>query len=265
MGEQKLYHRARRWAPGLIAAVLAAWAGAYLAGLLVPPVYFPTATVQILAASALVPPEQEVPTITAPALAPTYARLAGSRPVLAAAMARAGLAGDPERLAAQVVVAVVPETSLLDIHVYDSDAVRGARLATAIAEALIAATEVDRQAAVDRARATLRAQIAALDAAGGQAPAADQLRAASAAYEATSRLDARRPLLRLAAAATPPAEPISAGGPLTAGLIAAVALLLALATLLLLDRLDGRLHSAADLPGPLALPVLGVIPKRAPR
>ena len=250
----------RRWGPALGTALLAAWLGAYLAGFAVRTAYLATAIVQVENSAGGLGADQTAGQ-TGQDQAPTYARLARTTPVLAAALARAGQAGTPAKIVDQVVASMVPDTNLLEIGVYADNPAQGARLANAIAGALIDETEQNRQRAVAGTLAAWQAQIAALGADGGPPETMAALRAAAATYQANIAMNTGRPLLRLAAPAVPPREAIATASGLTAVLVSGVALLLAGATALLLERLDNRVRGADDLRRALDLPLLGTIPK----
>ncbi|HMA32889.1 MAG TPA: hypothetical protein VKY74_00305 [Chloroflexia bacterium] len=275
----------RSWGAALLVGLVAAWAGAYGAGLRIPVLYQATAVVEIADAPALAGSWAGDALESGMAQAPTYAQLVRSPAVLAAGLAGAGLPGRPADIVDSVTALAVPNTNLLEVSVATGDPARSARLANALAAALVAQAEAQRQTGVAAALQGLQAQMAALDAqivpltarlaappgaavpTPGAAAALDRLaqtirtlHIVYAYYATMTGINAQRPLLRVAAPAVPPEEPLAAASLLTVGLVSAVALVLGLATLLALDRLDSRVRGPADLRQALDLPLLGVIP-----
>lgn len=284
--EQNRFARLRRWAPALVVGVLAAWLGAYAAGLGARTVYLATATIQFdtsLLPTTLV---RDDLTATSAVQLPIYAGLVRTSTVLADALARVGVPGDPQRFAGNVLALPVPDTSLLQVQVYDSDPGQAARLANAVADALIARAEAYRQATNSAVLQDLAAQIATQDGAVADLTArlhalpagapeqtdlatrladanqlATTLRSSYAYYQTVGALNLQHPFMRVVDPAVPPPEPIAAASWLTGLLITAVALVVALAALWALDTLDTRVRPADDVPALLGLPLLGSIPR----
>lgn len=126
----------RRWWWLLLAATLLAAGGSYLATRSQPRIYSSQARVLVGTSIQSRNPDW-VAINTAEQLAQTYAELATTRPVLQGVIDRLGLQASPEALRGMVSVKPVQGTQILDIVVVDTDPLRAATIANAVAEELI--------------------------------------------------------------------------------------------------------------------------------
>ncbi len=126
----------RRWWWLLLVAVVLAAGSSYAVTRTLPRTYSSRARVMVGESIQSRNPDY-LSISTAQQLAPTYAELATTRPVLQGVVDRLGLATSPEVLAGRVAVQLVQGTQILDITVVDTDPVRAAAIANAVAEELI--------------------------------------------------------------------------------------------------------------------------------
>ncbi|MGC8874764.1 MAG: polysaccharide biosynthesis tyrosine autokinase [Chloroflexia bacterium] len=126
----------RRWWWLLAAAVLVASGSSYLATRSTPRTYRTRA--RVLVGESIQSRNPDWASInTAQQLALTYAELATTRPVLQSVIDRLGLQASPEVLREMIAVKLVQGTQILDVVVVDTDPVRGAAIANALAEEMI--------------------------------------------------------------------------------------------------------------------------------
>ncbi len=126
----------RRWWWLLVAAVVLAAGSSYVASRSTPRTYRTRA--RVLVGESIQSRNPDWASInTAQQLALTYAELATTRPVLQGVIDTLGLQASPDVLRQMIAVKLVQGTQILDIMVVDTDPVRGAAIANALAEELI--------------------------------------------------------------------------------------------------------------------------------
>lgn len=126
----------RRWWWLLLAATLLAAGGSYLATRSQPRIYSSRARVMVGTSIQSLNPDW-VAINTAEQLAQTYAELATTRPALQGVIDRLGLQASPDILRGMVAVKPSQGTQILDITVVDTDPLRAAAIANAVAEELV--------------------------------------------------------------------------------------------------------------------------------
>jgi capsular exopolysaccharide synthesis family protein len=100
------------------------------------PIYSATATIQIGRALEETNPNQDDIAITE-RLAPGYAEIAKRDPILLEVANNLGIDLSPAAIRSQLLIQLVPQTQLIDIHVLDTDPTRGAALANEIARQVV--------------------------------------------------------------------------------------------------------------------------------
>jgi capsular polysaccharide biosynthesis protein/Mrp family chromosome partitioning ATPase len=167
------------------------------------------------------------------------------------------LTGVPRQALDEVEASVDPATNILAISAVAGDPDAAARIANAVAAALMAEQVGAKQQAAARAQRALAATIARLGSSPAVAPVVDALRArlsAAIADESTATAD-----VHLAEPATPPSSRF-APRPLRSAVLAALAaLLIGVLTALARDRLQPRVEDARALGRAVGLPLLAVL------
>lgn len=281
---------ARRWSWLLVLSVLIP---TLVAGALVsrqPNFYRAKATLMV--GTSLQTPDPDPWQLTiANNLANAYARLAREGPVTQAVIDRLGLDRSPTQLASQITTRVYPEAQLLEIQVVDQDPRLAAAVANAIAEELVRRSPVSQEEERQR-REFIRAQLDDLEArierldeeitdlqrtlpeltSAAELEEArrrlEQLETLRTNYQSTyaSLLDSLRieapNALSIFEPAAEPAAPLPRQTGMTVGVAAVAGLALAVAGVLVVERLDDTVRWEAVEEGAfLDRPVLGALPR----
>lgn len=273
---------ARRWLPlFVVVALLSGLAGLGVSSLL-PRTWEAKATLIVGQSLSTLNPDYSA-LLVSQRLSTTYASVATTRPVLERVIDKLGLGETPAELLRRVEADAPLNSTLLTIAARDRDAGRAAAIANAVAEELIAKSDVvvgrqtELQAAIEADLAATRNDIASAQA---EARALAEIPDRTAAQQARLQvLEDRLPALRATFAtlvsyatsstanllsvvdpATPPVEPVAPRVLLNAILAAVLGLAVAVGIVAVREYLDDTVKSHEDLAELVDVPVLGAIP-----
>ncbi len=280
----------RRWWWLLLVATFLAAGGSYLATRSQPRIY--SSQARVLVGTSIQSRNPDWASISmAEQLAQTYAELATTRPVLQGVLDRLGLQGSPETLRGMVAVKPVQGTQILDIAVVDTDPLRAAAIANAVAEELVRQSPGGSESPEAGIRRDVEEQLrdlkSRIDLAREEVQNLEAAILEEDSARAIAELKNRRDLLQqqisqwqatyaqLYTAYTgnqantltivEPAEPnYTPIGPQTSTnvlLAGAIGALLAVGAILLLEYLDDTVKSGEEITELTGLPFLGMIPR----
>lgn len=273
----------RRHVRLLVAGVLAATLVTYVLSGLLPKVYQADAIINVGQGLSSVNPSSDQLTASH-GLSVTYQQLATTRPILEAAIAKVGLAEDPDALAKRVDARADANSTLLTITITDNDAGRAAATANAMANALVAVSpkiqgrEQQTQEFVDSELKAIQGEIAVAQAesdalvATPKRTAAQDLQLAALRTELTGlrgtyttllayTTDSSANLLTIVQPAAVPSNAVSPKPLFNAAVAAILSIIVVLVGIALLEQFADAVRTPEEASAVGGLPSLGAIPR----